>query len=210
MIDNHIRMENGVIRQVVIDAEIEYNVDYVINSYCTYGERVEKLSLIRYDYLISVLNFIPNSILDVGYGSGNFLKTCKLNIEHCYGNDITGYELPPGVEFVEDITKEYYDVICFFDSLEHFVDISFVKDLKCKYIYISVPECHYINDEWFLNWKHFRPNEHIYYFDRFSLTNFMREHGFHLIAFSNIEDSIRTPYDKNLTNILTGIFKKEE
>ena len=43
--------------------------------------------------------------------------------------------------------------------------LEFVKKLKCKYILISVPCCHYYSDDWFKNWKHRRPDEHIFHFN---------------------------------------------
>jgi hypothetical protein len=41
-------------------------------------------------------------------------------------------------------------------------DIEFVKDLKCHYVCISLPWCHYFSDEWFETWKHRKPNEHLW------------------------------------------------
>ena len=162
---------------------------------------------LRLGHLLSVLDEKPNSILDVGYGNGDFLKLCKQGINNCYGNDITNYPLPDGVIFVENMMDNYYDVISFFDVLEHFKDISFVRNLNCGYVYISVPWCHNFSDEWFKNWKHRREDEHLWHFNDISIVNFFEEMGFELIIKSNIEDFIRTPVDKN-KNILTCIFKK--
>ena len=92
-------------------------------------------------------------------------------------------------------------------SLEHFEDISFVKDLPCSYVCISLPWCHYFSDEWFENWKHRRPDEHLWHFNRNSLNEFMQECGFESIATSNIEDIIRKN-NEQYSNILTGIFEK--
>ena len=78
--------------------------------------------------------------------------------------------------------ENFYDIITFFDSLEHFEDIEFVKDLKCSAICISVPYCYYKDDAWFEEWKHRRPNEHLWHFDKNSLENFMRRMGFVLIS----------------------------
>jgi len=207
MLDNYIKLENGVIKQDKVNV-IKYDEDYVVNSYNSYGELGLRMSNLRLGYLIGSIGKVPDSILDVGYGNGDFLKTCTSIIPNCYGNDISGYEAPNGVSFVDDITKEHYDVITFFDVLEHFEDIDFVADLNCNYILISVPWCHYISDDWFENWKHRRPNEHIYHFNEKSLESFMESKGFKMINKSNIEDSIRKPADEN-KNVLTAIFKKQ-
>ena len=105
------------------------------------------------------------------------------------------------------MTDECYDVITFFDSLEHFEDIEFVKDLKCRVVCISVPYCHNKSDEWFENWKHRRPNEHLWHFDKDSLVKFMERMGFVLCSYSNLEDTIRKNPDQEEPNILTCIFR---
>lgn len=206
MLENYIKLENSVVKQLNYN-KIIYDIDYVKNRYDHYGEKTHLMSHLRYGYLIGSIKNIPDSILDVGYGNCDFLKLCQKNINNCYGNDVSSYPLPEGITFVDDITENFYEVICFFDSLEHFDDISIVKDLKCKYIFISVPNCHYIDDEWFSKWKHRRPNEHLYHFNNESLTIFMKENGFELLNTSNIEDIIRIPVD-NLSNILTNIYIK--
>ena len=208
MLENYTKLENGVIKQDVVNI-IEYTKEYIVDSYNSYGELGCRMGNLRLGYLIGSLGKVPNSILDVGYGNGDFLKVCSSIIPKCYGNDISGYETPAGVEFVENITKDFYDVITFFDVLEHFEDISFVKDLKCDYVFISVPWCHYNSDEWFESWKHRRPNEHLYHFDKESLECFMKEQGFEVVNTSNLEDSIRKPVDEN-KNILSAIFKKTQ
>lgn len=206
--ENYIILPNGVIKQKQINNTLQnYNIDYIDTRYNQYGEKGPQMAGLRLGYLISNLNQKPKSILDVGYGNGDFLKVCSYSIEKCYGNDISGYPTPSGVEFVNDIFQNHYDVICFFDVLEHFEDISFIKDLKCDYIYISVPWCHNFNDEWFMSWKHRREDEHLWHFNDISIVNFFKEMGYELIIKSNIEDLIRTS-SYEYENILTCIFKK--
>ena len=206
MLENYIKQNNGVIKQVDIKNKINYDFNYVNNSYNFYGEKTNYMSYLRLGYLIGTIGYIPNTILDVGYGNGNFLKTCSEIIPNCYGNDINDYKLPKTVKYVSDILSEKYEVITFFDSLEHFENIDFIKDLKCDFIMISLPWCTYESDEWFEDWKHRRPDEHIYHFNEISLENFMKENGYQLINFNNIEDTIRKSNSKK--NILTGVFKK--
>ncbi len=206
MIDNYILLKNGVIKQKNINKITIYNNDYVSNSYDKYGEKTNYMSFLRLGYLIGTIGRIPKSILDVGYGNGSFLKSCSDIIPNCYGNDISNYELPKNIQFIDDITSKHFDVISFFDSLEHFEDINFVKNLNCNYIIISVPWCHNVSDEWFFKWKHRRPDEHIYHFNEISLNNFMTDNGYELINFTNVEDTIRKS-EQNL-NILTCVFKK--
>lgn len=206
MLENYKELPNGVIKQSVINKR-KYDTEYIEKSYNTYGELGVRMSYLRYGFIIGSIGHIPNSILDVGYGNGDFLSVCKNTINKCYGYDISGYKLPEGCLLSESIEIEV-DVVTFFDSLEHFEDISFVKKLKTKYVVISVPWCHNFSDEWFSKWKHLRPNEHLFHFSEKSLINFMNENEYELINYNNIEDIIRknTNNDKN---ILTAVFKKK-
>ena len=196
MLLNYEKLDNGVIKQKQVN-KINYDLQYIYKSYDSYGNIVDNMSHLRLGYLLGIIGSIPNSILDVGYGNGNFLKTCKNIIPNCYGNDLSGYPIPKDCEFKTNIYTDEYDVVCFFDVLEHFDNIYDISNLKTKYIYISGPECHYFSDEWFENWKHRKENEHLWHFNKTSLNNFMNELGYKNLSFSNIEDIIRKPIDNN-------------
>jgi hypothetical protein len=209
MISNYEILKNGVIKQIEIINEIQtYDKNYVDVRYNTYGEKSHQMAGLRLGYLLSKINFLPKSILDIGYGNGDFLRMCSQKIDNCYGNDISNYPVPENCNFIDDIFSRYFDIICFFDALEHFEEIDFVKNLNCEYIYISLPWCHYFSDDWFFNWKHRREDEHLWHFNDKSLVNFMDEMGFEVIDISNIEDIIRKSNSEN-QNILTGIFRKK-
>jgi len=206
MIENYQILENGLIRQSnFVDKIQKYDFEYVNQRYNQYGEKGPQMAGLRLGYLIGVLGFVPSSILDIGYGNGDFLKMTQQGIES-YGNDISEYPIPENSRFVKDIFEKHFDVICMFDVLEHFEDISFVKNLKCNYVYISLPWCHNFSDQWFENWKHRRPDEHLWHFSENSINNFFIEMGFERVNFSNVEDLIRKSSDEN-PNILTCIFK---
>ncbi|WP_321778926.1 class I SAM-dependent methyltransferase [Sulfurimonas sp.] len=208
MLNNYKLDSNGVIKQIKIN-KISYDERYINNRYNTYNSG-ENMSFSRLGYLLGVLKDEKiSSILDVGYGNGDFLKTASKYIEKCVGSDIPPmYPLPKHIKTVESIYDDNYDVICFFDSLEHFDDIYEIKNLNTKYVYISVPWCHNLSAEWFDNWKHRREDEHLWHFNLPSLTKFFASIGYELVGNSNIEDIIRTPYDENLPNILSAVFKK--
>jgi len=205
MLNNYIKDKLGVIHQVE-SKTYDYNLDYVNNSYNTYGDLPKLISYLRLGNIIGSMGKYPKSILDVGYGNGDFLKLCSEVIPKCYGNDISGYPIPENCEFVDNIFQKEYDVITFFDVLEHFDDINIVSKLRCNYLVVSVPWCHYFSDEWFENWKHRREDIHLHHFNDVALVNFMRFHNFKCISLTNVEDIIRKPIDDN-SNILTGVFK---
>jgi hypothetical protein len=207
MLDNYELLPNGIIKQIQIN-KINYDFNYS-NKYNNYGEKGNYLSYLRYGVLIGALKFIPESIVDVGYGNGDFLKVCLKTIKNVYGCDISDYPVPEGCKKIQLDNIKSADVVCFFDSLEHFDDISFIKSLDTKYVFISVPWCHYLSDEWFKNWYHRRENEHIYHFNDLSLKKFFEESGYECIYTSSFEDIIR--FNSNvhpLPNILSCIFKK--
>lgn len=205
MLEGYSKLNTGVIKQNIVKP-YKYDVTYVDDRYNKYGELGKRMSYLRYGYIVGTIGYVPHSILDVGYGNGDFLSICSESVDKCYGNDVSNYVLPENINFVEDIKSYFFDVITFFDSLEHFESIDFVKELSCNYICISVPWCHYDNDDWFFDWKHRREDEHIFHFSEKSLINFMSDMGFIHINTCNLEDIIRKPNNKQ-PNILTGVFK---
>jgi hypothetical protein len=206
MLENYTKDKFGVIHQIS-HKNFDYDFNYIHSSYDTYGNINRNMSCLRLGYIVGVINKYPESILDVGYGNGDFLSLCEKNIKSCYGNDISGYQIPENCKFIDDIFSQEFEVITFFDVLEHFNEIDFVSNLRCKYIVISLPWCHYFSDEWFSAWKHRKENEHLHHFNDISLVEFMKNSGFECVSLTNVEDIIRKPIDKN-KNILTGIFKK--
>jgi hypothetical protein len=208
MITNYTKLDNGLIKQdSFFKTKKEYNVDYIKERYDVYKDLSVKMSFLRLGYLLGSTKLKINKIIDVGYGNGDFLNAAKECIPNCFGAEVNDYQIPDSCIKVNDIYNDEYDVVCFFDVLEHFEDIYDIKNLKTKLIYISLPECHYFNDEWFLNWKHRRPDEHLWHFNLESLSNFMKEIGYEYVTHSNVEDTIRKP-NSSYSNILSAIFKK--
>jgi len=206
MLDNYSINEDGLIYQDKKEPFI-YDVQYVKDRYDTYGELNSYISHLRLGYILGSINEPINSILDIGYGNGAFLKTCKKSIPKCYGFDITNYNVPENVTFVNDWLNQEADVVTFFDVLEHFEDPYVIKSLKAKYVVVSVPWCHYTSDEWFENWKHRRPNEHLWFFNQKSIHNFAISTGYKVLNYRNLEDVIRTSIG-SLENILTFTLQK--
>jgi hypothetical protein len=206
MLDNYSINEDGLIYQDKKEPFI-YDVQYVKDRYDTYGELNSYISHLRLGYILGSINEPINSILDIGYGNGAFLKTCKKSIPKCYGFDITNYNVPENVTFVNDWLNQEADVVTFFDVLEHFEDPYVIKSLKAKYVVVSVPWCHYTSDEWFENWKHRRPNEHLWFFNEKNIHNFAISTGYKVLNYRNLEDVIRTSIG-SLENILTFTLQK--
>jgi hypothetical protein len=206
MLENYKKLENGVIEQIE-KKPFNYGFEYS-NNYNKLGELGLRMGYLRLGYILGSINGPINKLLDVGYGNGDFLKVASDLIPNCYGSDISNeYNIPKSCEYIDDIYSQNFDVVCFFDVLEHLEDIYQIKNIKTKYIVISLPNCHYFSDDWFETWKHRKPNEHLWHFNEDSLIKFMNEIGYDVVNISNIEDTIRKN-EQNYTNILSGVFKK--
>lgn len=207
MLENYAKDENGVIFQIT-KKKYNYDMEYIETTYALYNT-TPLMSHLRVGALLGKLApYKPTKLLDVGYGNGDFLKTAALTIPECYGADIPpAYPLPQNIKFVENIYDDQYDVVCFFDSLEHFENIYDIQNLKTKYVFISVPWCHYKSDSWFDSWKHRKKDEHLWHFNLKSLKEFFESLGYEYVSHSSVEDIIRKPVDE-LPNILTALFKK--
>ena len=122
MLKNYELLENGLIKQIEFVEEIQkYDVKYIDDRYNQYGEKGAQMAGLRLGHLLSVLDEKPNSILDVGYGNGDFLKLCKQGINNCYGNDITAQQSIDGLEFSIHQGYIHYSFIKWIDeySFDH-------------------------------------------------------------------------------------------
>lgn len=204
MLENYKIDKFGVIHQINIE-KFNYDIDYN-NNYNKLGELGLRMSHLRLGYLIGSLGFIPNSILDIGVGNGDFIKTSSNIIENCYINDITKIEIK-NTTWVDDINIEV-DIITMFDVLEHLNDMTIISNFNCKYLLISLPNCEFgENDDWFYNWKHRKPNEHLHHFNKKSFIKYIESMGYKNVNITNIEDTIRKN-NESYDNIITGLFKK--
>jgi len=150
-----------------------------------------------------------NEILDVGYGNGDFLRVAMMAFDKAVGYDISDYS-PEGIHRVNNIYGKH-DVVCFWDSLEHMSELSFIKNLNTKYIAVSMPYCHYeiMGEKWLADWKHLKPNEHLHHFTPDSLCKQMNEFGYEPVVINNdIEDVVRKSED-SLQNIFCAIYMKQ-
>jgi len=210
MLEGYEISNNGAIRQTRIGELMRYDREYIAQRYIPIAEKCREMASLRLGVLCGALGFDPShlNILDVGYGSGEFLAAAKNVFASAHGHDITGINPPEGVTFEENIFADKFDVVTFFDVLEHFQEPSVIQHLRCSFVMISLPWCHYKSDEWFRDWKHRRPDEHLWHFDSAALVESMQDWGFAPITQPmSIEDSIRGWLDGS-ANILTMVFRK--
>lgn len=197
----------GVIVQVdhrpyVYDAQ--YSATYDTEAY---RRQSDLLQALRLGFVIGAHGSRVTTLQDIGYGNGAFMIAAKQHIPYVYGQDITGvmvencYILP---EFVKA------QVGCFWDVLEHFPSLDFVRDLPYETICLSLPYCHFMTEgkEWFdTQYHHRKSDEHIRHFNEYSLSALMNNYGWKTVAVSGHEDIVRKS-THGLQNILSMAFKR--
>lgn len=203
MLNGYRLSKHGVVQQI---APFEgYEIPNYVAQYNSYGDKPDQLSWMRLGFLQGIMGHrnSGSAILDVGYGNGAFMKAAKSTFRRVDGFDVVDTPVPDGCFKVDSMFDRTYDVVTMFDAYEHFEDLSVIKELKTKYLIISVPHCRFCRDDaWFENWKHRRPNEHLHHFAEGPLIDTLREYGFNHLQSSHFEDAIRVCPD-NEQNILT-------
>lgn len=90
----------GVIHQVEF-TPITYDRKY-ISYYEDLSDRTIKLGYQRLGWILGLMGRMPDSVLEIGYGTGTFIESAEIaGVPDCDGCDIAHYPLPDGVRFVE-------------------------------------------------------------------------------------------------------------
>lgn len=125
-----------------------------------------------------------DSLIDIGIGSGAFIKETP----NYYGFDIN----PSAVEWLKSVGKykepSPVDALSFWDSIEHIHNPTALLENAKKYVFISTPI--YTDKDHILRSKHFRPDEHCWYFTKDGIINYLGNFGFNCIEYSNIETEL--------------------
>lgn len=124
-------------------------------------------------------------MLDIGIGSGLFVETCP----NCYGHDIN----ESAIAWLIDKGKyrsplKGANSMTFWDSLEHIHDPTVQLTGIKEYAFISCPI--YEDSDHILRSKHFRPDEHCWYWTDEGLKIFMWAFGFTCIERNQMETDI--------------------
>lgn len=177
---------NGIAVQKDKTKSIPYDEDY-FERYVGY-EGTSIAILLNESRVAITEKYCKGPLLDIGIGSGEFIKSSNLKV---YGFDIN----PLGVKWLKsrDLYINPYEnkmPICgwiFWDSLEHFAEPQDILTLvePGEHVFISIPIFHDIL--LVKEWKHYRPNEHFYYFTTYGLIDYMKQSGFILLEFNDAE-----------------------
>lgn len=116
----------------------------------------------------------PGEIVDIGIGGGAFVREMQ-----CLGHDVNEHAL----QWLDIEKRRWWqdrdvDTLTFWDSLEHIYDHQPLLK-QCKtYVFVSTPI--YRDAEHCVTSKHFKPNEHIWYFTDRGLVRYFADNGFEL------------------------------
>jgi hypothetical protein len=149
------------------------------------------------------------TVLDVGHANGAFVKEMISRGYKAFGTDLHGIDF--GVPEVELMGEETFDLVTFFDSLEHFENVRQPLHKSKRFILVSIPNTPPKLEKYVDTWRHHRPGEHLHYFNLNSLTMLLEEFGFELIGYSFLEDQIRKPSpfgNFSCPNILSAAYEK--
>lgn len=127
-------------------------------------------------------------ILDWGCAVGAFHKNSP------NGYVTSGYDINPHSGFNEKPNPlNHWDVMTFWDSIEH--DPQFYRIVSVyapRYIFLATPNLESVNGN-IKEWKHYRPYEHIFYFDRYSLEFIFDSLGYDMVETNFEEGVLRDP-----------------
>lgn len=214
MLDNYRIDTFGVIHQIAF-TPITYDKQY-ISYYEAKSDRTIKLGYQRMGWIMGLMDRLPSSVLEIGYGTGTFIEAAQIaRVPDCAGYDIARFPLPEGTRFVEweEALGRSWDIVGMFDVLEHIPDLAFLERLDARHMAIAVPYCRCRElgadgDAWFRDWRMLLPNEHLHHFDRESLVALLDHHGWDCVSLNTFEDGLRLRPGETGPNILSGFFRK--
>lgn len=168
------------------------------------------MSELRWNFIQRWLRLADGSrILDIGYGNGAFLKFARQHGMEVFGFDVHDEDF--GIPAL-DHGVAGFDLICFFDSLEHLPAFEHLFVLHPSAVIVSIPDAPDFLLETPREWRHFKPGEHLHYFSRHSLDLLMCEWGLTTKLVEGFpEDDLRGKLrigSRVHDNIRTAIYRK--
>lgn len=128
-----------------------------------------------------------HSLIDVGIGCGAFVTEMRARGWPAFGYDIN----PAGIDWLR--SRDWYanpylagaSVLTFWDSLEHIPDVAHLLQ-RTTIVLCSLPIVPGDGPP-AREWKHYRPDEHCWYFTHSGFLRWMQQRGFVCLEHSTIE-----------------------
>lgn len=176
--DLRIVPHRGIAYQRDMTKKVSYDEDY-FNKCAGYEDQEIALQINAGRVQIVQDHYGSGPVLDVGIGSGEFIK--KRGSNTC-GIDVN----PTAIKWLRknDCYSDQWDdfgAYTFWDVLEHIEDPrQYFKQMRGgSYLFTSIPifkDLRKIRES-----KHYRPGEHLYYFTKDGFVGYMEMHGFRLL-----------------------------
>lgn len=161
-------------------AETPYDGEY-FEKYVEYAETPMGQELDRTRVGLVTRHSPPGTrVVDVGIGCGAFVDALRPHRE-TYGYDVN----PAGVEWLEargllvDPFETVVDAVTFWDVIEHIPDVHRLLENVQQWVFASLPI--FTGPDHVLRSKHFRKDEHCWYWTRDGFIGWMAEHGFECV-----------------------------
>jgi SAM-dependent methyltransferase len=203
-----------------------YADDYYGKGSTKFGPRVEKvLDYFRSARSRKLARYLspPANVLDVGCGSGRFLKGLLDRGFHACGTElpgkaaerarqIPGLNLKIGHLSETDFADDYFDAVCMWHVFEHLPQPKRTLQIIYKllrpdgWLFLSLPNIDSLQSRLFRgNWLHLDPPRHLFFLRPADLLAEMRKCGFNLAAQSHlsIEQNI-FGFQQSFLNCLIG------
>ena len=145
---------------------IHYDITYYDNLLRAYSATARQISDIRWEFISSLR---PKTVLDYGCGVGWF-RAFKPD-----GVEVDTFDIGPFTQ--TGIRREAYDVVCFYDVLEHIPDWDTIRPVIEKATYVAGTVPILVNGQVLSSWKHYKPGEHFYYWSEEGFEEAMNEVG---------------------------------
>lgn len=137
-----------------------------------------------------VQRFHKGRLIDIGIGSGAFIERRNEAGSKTFGFDVNpsakqwlferGLELNP--------YQGIHSAISMWDVLEHIPDFRLLLRRVRTWVFVSIPifkDCEHV-----LRSKHYRKDEHVWYFTRRGLVKVFDDCGFDMVAVNDVETSL--------------------
>lgn len=163
------RVDHGYEEVVDFVYDEDYFAKYVGYANTEMGKKITeaRVALVR--------RFCRGPVLDVGCGAGQFIEYLSHYLP-AYGYDVN----PASCEWLMDCGRFSdlmpFHAMTFWDSFEHIKDPLEIVKLAKRWVFICLPV--FNNKEEILGSRHYRPDEHYWYFTPEGLVRFMK--GFKL------------------------------
>lgn len=193
----------GFIKQV--DAKpFRYDEAYTNRQSTTHA-----MAYLRLGVMMAVIGYETlkqSRTLEIGPGSGMLMDVIRPHVA-----SIDGYDVGPSRWSTlnhTQATSRPFDLLVACDVIEHMPDIEALFSYNFTHAYISLP-CPPDDITVFGTWRHFKPDEHLWYLPAHAFIKWVGCHGYAVIYHGSPEDAIRHRWNSTLPNVSTCILQRK-